>query len=94
MPELPEQPEEQWDVIYTTNSEISAELTRAYLCDSGIDARIFSQRDHTIRANLPNAQLVRVLVPLAFSGEAAALLEQLHSADAPPDDTSTGESSL
>lgn len=73
---------EGWEVVMETNSEITAELAKAYLLDAGITAEVFSQRDHALRVNLPNAQLVRVLVQRENADEAKALINELDRQDA------------
>ncbi|ACF12483.1 hypothetical protein Ctha_0011 [Chloroherpeton thalassium ATCC 35110] len=53
---------EGWRVVYNTNSEMEAELIKAYLSDAEIEAQVMSQRDHMLPANEFETLLVHVLV--------------------------------
>jgi hypothetical protein len=77
---------EDWAVVYETNSEIKAEMIRTYLKDSEIESMILNQRDHSIRVNLPNAELVKVLVPSDQEAQAKLALEAMENLDGEEDD--------
>lgn len=91
MPSPSSNPEEieGWKVVLNTESEIEAQLIKAYLNDTGIEVQILSQRDHIIPANAFDAPLVHVLVEPEQYEKAVELVreyrEQSQSGEAAPD---------
>ncbi|NTW49660.1 MAG: DUF2007 domain-containing protein [Chlorobiales bacterium] len=89
MPSLNPEEIEGWKVVLNTESELEAELIKAYLNDMGIEVQILSQRDHIIPANAFDAPLVHVLVEPEQYEKATELVRefraQTKSGQAPPD---------
>lgn len=54
---------EGWAQLYTTTTEVQAQLIRENLQAEGIDARIYSQRDRIFSVDLGELSIVRILVP-------------------------------
>lgn len=54
---------EGWAQVYTTGSEIEAQLIRGNLDAEGIEARVFSQKDHAFNVGIGDLSPVRILVP-------------------------------
>lgn len=90
MPSLNPEEIEGWKIVLNTESEIEAELLKAYLNDAGIEVQVFSQRDHIIPANSFDAPLVHVLVEPEQYEKAAELvqefLKQAESGQISPDE--------
>jgi hypothetical protein len=55
---------EGWAQVYSTTSELEAQLLRDNLRAEGIDAQVFSQRDMMFNLDLGELSIVRVLVPV------------------------------
>jgi len=49
-------------VVYNTNSEMEAELIKAYLNNADIEVQVMSQCDHMLPVHAFDSQLVHVLV--------------------------------
>jgi hypothetical protein len=70
---------EGWAQVYMTNDDMEAELIRDNLVADGIDAQVFSQKDHfALPVDLGDLSPVRVLVP-AYDWEVAEQLIAGHS---------------
>ncbi len=54
---------EGWAQLYTTTTEVQAQLIRENLQAEGIDARVYSQRDRIFSVDLGELSIVRILVP-------------------------------
>ena len=65
---------EGWSEVYTTPSELTAQLLRDNLRAEGIDAQIFSQRDKMFSVELGELSIVRLLVPVWNHLEAVELI--------------------
>lgn len=65
-----------WAQVYTTADDVEADLIRENLQSEGIDASVFSQKDHTLTVDLGDLSPVRVLVPAYAYRQASAVLER------------------
>ena len=66
---------EGWAQIYTTGDDVEAQLIRDNLQTEGIDAQVFSQKDHhSFTVALGDLSPVRILVPAFQYQEAEELL--------------------
>jgi hypothetical protein len=64
-----------WAQVYSTADDLAAELIRENLQAEGVDARVFSQKDHfSIPVDLGDFSPVRVLVPAYAYTDAASLI--------------------
>ncbi|MGH7483684.1 MAG: double zinc ribbon domain-containing protein [Longimicrobiales bacterium] len=54
---------EGWAQIYTTSGEIEAQLIQQNLRADGIEARVYSQKDHALTVDIGDLSPVRILVP-------------------------------
>ncbi|MGH7474719.1 MAG: DUF2007 domain-containing protein [Longimicrobiales bacterium] len=70
-----------WAQVYTTASEIEAQLLRDNLVAEGIDARVFSQHDHAFAVQLGDLSPVRVLVPAWEYATAREIIVEHEGAD-------------
>jgi hypothetical protein len=68
---------EGWAQVYTTSTDVDADLIRGNLQSEGIDAEILSQKDHMLRVDMGDLSPVRVLVP-AFEYERARAVVAEH----------------
>jgi hypothetical protein len=59
-----------WAEVYTTTSEVEAQLLRDDLRAQGIDAQVLSQRDMMFSVDLGELSIVRLLVPVWTYAEA------------------------
>ena len=72
---------EGWAQIYTTSDDLEAQLIRENLEAEGVDARVFSQKDHfSIPVDLGDLSPVRVLVPAYAYQEAERVLAEHRNA--------------
>jgi hypothetical protein len=55
---------EGWAQVYTTTTDVEAQLLCDNLRAEGIDARVFSQKDRAFSVDLGELSIVRVLVPV------------------------------
>jgi hypothetical protein len=60
-----------WAEVYTTTSEVEAQLLRDDLRAQGIDAQVLSQRDIMFSVEMGELSIVRLLVPVWTYAEAA-----------------------
>lgn len=54
----------KWAQVYSTTSEFEAQLVRENLRAEGIEAQIYSQKDHMYPVDLGELSIVRLLVPV------------------------------
>ncbi len=54
---------EGWAQLYTTGSEVDAQLVQQNLQAEGLDARVFSQKDRSFAIGIGDLSPVRLLVP-------------------------------
>jgi hypothetical protein len=66
---------EGWAQVYSTTSEMEAQLVRDNLRAEGIEAQVFSQRDMMFNVDLGELSIVRVLVPSWEYEQALALIQ-------------------
>ncbi|HEX5725231.1 MAG TPA: hypothetical protein VFX98_07175 [Longimicrobiaceae bacterium] len=66
---------EGWSQVYSTTSEIEAQLIAENLRAEGIDAQVYDQSDRTFPVDLGELSIVRVLVPVWEHGGALQLIE-------------------
>lgn len=66
-----------WAQVYSTTTEVEAQLLRDNLRAEGLDAQVYSQRDRIFSVDLGELSIVRVLVPV-WEYEAARELIQAH----------------
>jgi hypothetical protein len=55
---------EGWAQVYSTTSDIEAQLLRENLVAEGIDTQVFSQKDKMFNLDLGELSIVRLLVPV------------------------------
>lgn len=67
---------EGWAQVYSTTSELEAQLLRENLQAEGIDAQVFSQKDMMFNLDLGELSIVRLLVPVWMYGQALGLIQQ------------------
>lgn len=65
-----------WGQVYSTASEFEAQLLQENLRSEGIDAQIFSQKDHIYTVDLGELSIVRVLVPVWEYGGALGIIRE------------------
>lgn len=71
-----------WAQVYSTSSDVDAELVRDNLQAEGVDARVLSQKDHFFApVSLGDLSPVRVLVPAFDYGEAWRVIERHKNRD-------------
>lgn len=69
---------EGWASVYSTSTDVTAELIRENLVAEGVDARVLSGKDHfSLPVNLGDLSPVRVVVP-AFAYEQASEVIRSH----------------
>ncbi|HEX2187268.1 MAG TPA: hypothetical protein VHG51_00145 [Longimicrobiaceae bacterium] len=61
---------EGWAQVYSTTGEIEAQLVGENLRAEGIEAQVFSQKDHIYPVDLGELSIVRVMVPVWEYGAA------------------------
>ncbi|HEX7240926.1 MAG TPA: hypothetical protein VF263_11710 [Longimicrobiaceae bacterium] len=61
---------EGWAQVYSTTGEVEAHLVRENLLAEGIDAQIYSQKDHMYPVDFGELSIVRVMVPVWEYGAA------------------------
>ena len=67
---------EGWAQVYTTSTDVEAELIRENLRSEGIDAEVLSQKDHMVRVDMGDLSPVRVLVPAYAYEHARSVVEE------------------
>ncbi|MEM1270425.1 MAG: DUF2007 domain-containing protein [Bacteroidota bacterium] len=65
-----------WTSIFETNTDYEADLVRDRLDSAGIDAVVFTQRDHAFNLTIGDLAKVHVMVRPADAGRARATLEE------------------
>ena len=65
---------EGWAQVYSTTGEIEAQLLRDNLQAEGIDAQMFSQKDHMYPVDIGELSIVRVVVPVWEYGQALEVI--------------------
>ncbi|HEX2095016.1 MAG TPA: zinc-ribbon domain-containing protein, partial [Longimicrobiaceae bacterium] len=65
---------EGWAQVYSTHGELEAQLVRDNLAAEGIDAQIYSQKDHIYPVDLGELSIVRVMVPVWEYGAALEVI--------------------
>lgn len=65
---------EGWVQVYSTGDEIEAQLIQDNLESEGIDAQVFSQKDHAFSVGFGGLSPVRILVPIPDYEPALAVL--------------------
>ncbi|HEV2145858.1 MAG TPA: DUF2007 domain-containing protein [Longimicrobiaceae bacterium] len=65
---------EGWAQVYSTTGEIEAHLVRENLRAEGIDAQIFSQKDHMYPVDMGELSIVRLMVPVWEYGAALDII--------------------
>jgi hypothetical protein len=65
-----------WAQVYSTTSELEAQLLRENLLADGIDAQVFSQRDMMFNLDLGELSIVRVLVPVWQHEQAMRIIRE------------------
>jgi hypothetical protein len=66
---------EGWAQVYSTTSELEAQLLRENLGAEGIDAQVFSQKDMMFNFDLGEMSIVRLLVPVWEYDQALQLIQ-------------------
>ena len=64
---------EGWVEVFSSTTDFEADLVRDRLGDAGIDAVVYTQRDHAFNLTVGELAQVRVLVPPDRADEARAL---------------------
>ncbi|MFP4528874.1 MAG: putative signal transducing protein [Candidatus Kapaibacterium sp.] len=77
-----------WVMIYTTNTELDAEMFRANLESADIPTRILSQIDTTRMFTVGSLALVKIYVPSPFVTDAIEIIRAIESG---PEEGSDGE---
>jgi len=67
---------EGWAQVYSTASELEAQLLRENLQADGIDAQVFSQKDMMFNLDLGELSIVRLLVPVWEHEQARRLINE------------------
>jgi Double zinc ribbon/Putative prokaryotic signal transducing protein len=67
---------EGWAQVYTTSSDMEAELIKENLQADGVDAEVLSQKDHTLTVDFGDLSPVRLLVPAYDYMRARELIER------------------
>ncbi len=65
-----------WAQVYSTSSEVDAQLLRENLLAEGIDTQVFSQKDNMLSVDLGELSIVRLLVPAWDFEQAEAIIQQ------------------
>jgi predicted nucleic acid-binding Zn-ribbon protein len=65
---------EGWAQVYSTTSELEAQLLRENLRADGIEAQVYSQKDMMFNLDLGELSIVRLLVPVWEYGQAMTLI--------------------
>ena len=65
---------EGWTPVFHTSTDYEADLVRDRLGDAGIDAVVYTQRDHSFNLSVGSLAQVHVLVPPDRAAEAHELL--------------------
>lgn len=72
-----------WSSIHRSDFVFESDMIRQNLINAGIEAKIFSFRDHLETFWLQDTQFVRVMVPAHEREKALGLLQQLYLIDQP-----------
>lgn len=65
-----------WAQVYSTTGEFEAQLLRENLQAEGLEAEIFSQKDHIYPVDLGELSIVRIMVPLWRFGTARETIRE------------------
>ncbi len=68
-----------WELVYTTNREIVAEMYKANLEGAGIPVSILSQVDSTRMLTVGNLAIVKIYVPKQFLKTAKDIINAINS---------------
>ena len=68
-----------WELVYTTNREIVAEMYKANLEGAGIPVSILSQVDSTRMLTVGNLAIVKIYVPKQFFNSAKEIIDAINS---------------
>lgn len=68
-----------WEIVYTTNREIDAEMYKANLEGAGIPVNILSQVDTTRMFTIGNLAVVKIYVPIQFFNSAKEIIDAINS---------------
>ncbi len=65
-----------WAQVYSTSSEVDAQLVSENLVAEGIETRVFSQKDNMLSVDLGDLSIVRLLVPAWDFQQAQTIIQQ------------------
>lgn len=68
-----------WEIVYTTNREIVAEMYKANLEGAGIPVSILSQVDSTRMLTVGNLAIVKIYVPKQFLKTAKDIIDAINT---------------
>jgi hypothetical protein len=68
-----------WEIVYTTNRKIDAEMYKANLEGAGIPVNILSQVDTTRMLTIGNLAVVKIYVPIQFFNIAKEIIDAINS---------------
>ena len=68
-----------WELVYTTNREIVAEMYKANLEGAGIPVSILSQVDSTRMLTVGNLAIVKIYVPKQFLNTAKEIINAINT---------------
>jgi len=68
-----------WELVYTTNREIVADMYKANLEGAGIPVSILSQVDSTRMLTVGNLAIVKIYVPKQFLKTAKDIINAINS---------------
>ncbi|MEN6510813.1 MAG: DUF2007 domain-containing protein [Chloroherpetonaceae bacterium] len=68
-----------WEIVYTTNREIDAEMYKANLEGAGIPVNILSQVDTTRMLTMGDLAVVKIYVPIQFFNSAKEIIDAINS---------------
>ncbi|MCE5305475.1 DUF2007 domain-containing protein [bacterium] len=68
-----------WEIVYTTNREIDAEIYKANLEGAGIPVNILSQVDTTRMLTMGDLAVVKIYVPIQFFNSAKEIIDAINS---------------
>ena len=68
----------EWELVYTTNREIVAEMYKANLEGAGIPVSILSQVDSTRMLTVGNLAIVKIYVPKQFFNSAKEIIDAIN----------------
>lgn len=67
----------QWVLIYTTNTQLEAEMLKANLSGAGIPCEILSQVDTTRMLSVGELAIVKIFVPREHKEEAKEIIQDI-----------------